>query len=283
MKNLLKGIFLLSLLSSCSYFKKAEEPEAIARVGDAFLYKEDILNLVPKGTTKKDSASIVRTFIGNWATKKILYNAAEYNLSDNQIAEYKNLIEQYKIDLYTKAYLEELVKRQIDTVITGDQIQKYYAANKQYFKNSSELIKLRYINLVKENPKLDKIRAKFISFTKKDKAELENLSMEFKSFAFNDSLWVDINQVYTKLPFINVNNKDNYIKSGVNFQQSDSTTIWLVKVNKVLPENEPSPLQFLRPTIKQVILNNRKLELVKTIEKEITNDAIKNNKYEIYK
>jgi hypothetical protein len=283
MKNLIQYLLLLSLLTSCSYFKKAKEPEAIARVGDVFLYKEDIKDLVPKGTDKKDSVSIVKTFIEKWATQKILYNAAEYNLSDNQIFEYENLIEQYKIDLYTKAYLEELVKRQIDTVITEDQIQKYYATNKQYFKNSSELIKLRYINLVKENPKLDKIRSKFTSFTKTDKKDLEELTMEFKSYAFNDSLWVDINQVYEKLPFINVNNKESYIKSGINFQHPDSSTVWLVKINKVLLENEPSPLQFLRPTIKQVILNNRKLELVKTIEKEITNDAIKKNKYEIYK
>jgi hypothetical protein len=283
MKNLIHSILLLSLLTSCDYFKIAKEPEAIARVGDVFLYRKDIIDLVPKGTSKKDSISIVKTFIGNWATQKILYNAAEYNLTDNQIFEYKNLIEQYKVDLYTKAYLEELVKRQIDTVISEDQIQKYYAANKQYFKNSSELVKLRYINLVKENPKLDKIRAKFTSFTKKDKNELEALSIEFKSYAFNDSLWVDINQVYEKLPFINVNNKEAYIKSGLNFQQSDSTTVWLVKINKVSSENEASPLQFLRPTIKQVILNSRKLELVKTIEKEITNDAIKKNKYEIYK
>jgi hypothetical protein len=283
MKNLIHCLLLLSLLTSCSYFKKAKEPEAIARVGDVFLYKEDIINLVPKGTGKKDSISIVRTFIENWATKKILYNAAEYNLSDNQIAEYKDLIEQYKVDLYTKAYLEELVKRQIDTIVLEAEIQKYYAANKQYFKNSSELIKLRYINLVKENPKFGKIRAKFVSFTKTDKKDLEDLSMEFKSYAFNDSLWVDINQVYDKLSFINEDNKNSFIKAGLNFQEPDSSTVWLVKINQVLSINEASPLQFLRPTIKQVIINKRKLQLVKIIEKEITNDAIKTNKYEVYK
>jgi len=32
-----------------------------------------------------------------------------------------------------------------------------------------------------------------------------------------------------------------------------------------------------------VILNKRKLELIKKFESEITNDAIKDKKYEIYK
>jgi hypothetical protein len=279
----LQYLALFFAISSCSYFKKPQEPESIARVGEVYLYENDIKDLVPKGTSKNDSIAIVKSYIDRWATQKILYNAAEYNLSKSQIEGFNELINQYKIDLYTKAYLEELVKQQIDTIVTEDQINSYYHSNKQYFKNSSELIKLRYINLVKENQKLDKIRTKFTSFTKNDKKELQELAIQFKSYAFNDSLWVDINQVYEKLPFINMNNKDEYMVSGLNFQYPDSTTVWFVKVNDVLSKNESTPLQFLRPTIKQVIINNRKLELVKTIEKEITNDAIKNNKYEIYK
>ena len=162
-------------------------------------------------------------------------------------------------------------------------LKEYYAKNKQYFKNSSELVKLRYINLVKENPKFAKIKSKFSSFTKKDRKELEQLAVQFKSYAFNDSIWVDINQVYEKIPFINLENKQKYISSGMNFQYPDSTTVWLVKVNNVLPKDSPTPLEFLKPTIKQIIINNRKLDLINTIEKEITNDAIKDNKYEIYK
>jgi len=109
------------------------------------------------------------------------------------------------------------------------------------------------------------------------------MAIQFKSYAFNDSVWVDINQVYEKLPFINMDNKQQYVADGINYQYPDSTTIWLVKVRQVLPKDSPTPLQFIKPTIKQVIINNRKLELVKTIEKEITDDAIKDKKYEVYK
>jgi hypothetical protein len=44
-----------------------------------------------------------------------------------------------------------------------------------------------------------------------------------------------------------------------------------------------SPFEYIKPTLKEVILNKRKLELIKKFEKEITDDAIKNNDYEIYK
>ena len=277
-------IFLLStMVVSCDYFRAPKKPKAIARVGESYLFQDDIIDLVPKGTSKKDSIAIVKSFIDRWATQKLLFEAAQRNIGKDKVSEFSALIDQYKVDLYTKDYIESLVIRQIDTVVTEVQIEAYYAKNKQYFKNSSELVKLRYINLVKENPKFAKIKSKFSSFTKKDRKELEQLAVQFKSYAFNDSIWVDINQVYEKIPFINLENKQKYISSGINFQYPDSTTVWLVKINKVLPKDSPTPLEFLKPTIKQIIINNRKLELINTIEKEITNDAIKDKKYEIYK
>lgn len=283
MKFLIQLFLVAMLVSSCDYFKAPKEPKAIARVGKKYLYQEDILDLVPKGTSKNDSIAIVKSFIDRWATQQLLFEASERNLSNEKVTSFNELMEQYKVDLYTKAYLEELVIRQVDTVVNEEQIEDYYLKNKQYFKNATELVKLRYINLVKENPKFAKIKAKFSSFTKKDRKELEQLAVQFKSYAFNDSIWVDINQVYEKLPFLNIENKSKYISSGINFQYPDSTTIWLVKVNKVLPKDSATPLEFLKPTIKQIIVNNRKLELVNTIEKEITNDAINDKKYEIYK
>ena len=258
MQRILVIAILFSFIS-CDYFKKPQEPEAIARVGENYLFKEDILNLVPKGTSKADSIAIVKAYIDRWATQNLLLNAAEVNLSDDKQEEFKQLINQYKTDLFTKAYLEELVIRKIDTTVTDEEINQYYEKNKQFFKNGSELVKLRYINLVKENPKFEKIKTKFTSFTEKDKKELNDLSIQFKSYAFNDSVWVDINQVYEKLPFINMDNKQQYVADGLNYQYPDSTTIWLVKVRQVLPKESPAPLQFIKPTIKQVIINNSQL------------------------
>jgi len=276
-------ILILSSLFSCNYFQKEQADNAVARVGNDFLYRSDIEGLVPAGVSGKDSIEIVKTFIDNWATQKLLSEAASLNLSNAKVQELNDLVAQYKSDLLTNAYLEELVIRQIDTTVTSEEIVNFYNQNKQFFKNPSELVKLRYINLVKENPKFDKIRTKFNSFTPKDRNELQQQAIQFKSYAFNDSIWVDINQVYQKLPFINADNKERFIANGMSYQFPDSTTIWLVKVKEVLPKNSPTPLQFLKPTIKQVILNTRKKELLKKVETEITNDAIKEKKYEIYK
>ena len=277
--------FLCSLLVllSCSKENSKNKADAIARVNNEYLYQSDLENLVPAGTPKKDSIAIVKDFINRWATQQLLIDNANKNISKNKQIELDELINQYKIDLYSKAYLEQLVITKIDTVIANEEIEKYYNTNKSNFKANSPLVKLRYISLVKGNNKLATISAKFSSFKSKDKKDLKNLAIQFKDYAFNDSIWVDIDQVYERLPFVNKENVTKYIDTGISYQYVDSTSVWLVKVKDMVHKNEVVPLSYISPTIKQIILNKRKTDLINKIQTEITNDAIKDNDFEIFK
>ena len=53
-------------------------------------------------------------------------------------------------------------------------------------------------------------------------------------------------------------------------------------VNDVRGQNDYAPLEYVNKSIKQIVINKRKLELIKQLEYEITKDAIKNKKFEIY-
>ena len=275
-------LFCLTL-SSCSWFTKEQKQDSIARVGENYLYKEDIQNIVAKGTSKEDSILIIRSFIDRWATQKLLIEAAERNLDDKKKNEYELLINQYKIDLYTKAYIEEIVKRSVDTLVSPVELKKYYDENKENFKTNGSLVRLRYINLSKDNAQLNAIKDKFFTFNKKDKKFWDVNAIQFKSFAFNDSIWVDMAQVYEKLPIITPDNRDEYIQPGKKIQILDKNDLYLVKISNVIARNELSPFEYIKPTLKEIIINKRKLELIKKFEKEITEDAIKNRDYEIYK
>lgn len=273
----------LLVLLSCGKENNKSTTDAIARVKNEYLYVSDLENLVPAGTPKKDSIAIVKDFITRWATQQLLMNNANKNISKNKQNELDGLINQYKIDLYSKAYLEQLVLTKTDTVITKEEIEKYYNANKNNFKANSPLVKLRYINLLKGNNKLASISAKFSSFKSKDKKDLKNLAIQFKDYAFNDSIWVDLDQVYERLPFVNQDNMAKFIDVGISYQYVDSTSIWLVKVRDMVQKNNVVPLSYISPTIKQIILNKRKTDLINKIQTEITNDAIKDNDFEIFK
>jgi hypothetical protein len=276
-------ILFFLIVCSCNYFKPEKKAQSIARVGKSYLYKSDIATLVPAGTTKEDSLLLVRDFIDRWASQKLLIEAAERNLSDAKKSEYNTLIKQYKIDLYTKAYIEEVVKRTVDTVVSQEELKKYYEENKENFRTNGTLVRLRYINVSKANPRFGTIRSKFFDYSKKDKKFWETYALQCKSFAMNDTVWVDMSQVYTKLPFITPDNRDEYVIAGKRIEKTVENNVYLVKITNVIDKNQISPFEFSKPTLKEVLLNKRKLELIKKFEKDITNDAIKNNDYEIYK
>mgnify|MGYP001272606965 FL=1 len=269
--------------TSCNLFKSDSKTTAIARVNSDYLYKEDITNLIPPGIAKEDSIVIVRNFIDRWAAQKLLIRVAEVNLNASKKAEFETLIQQYKVDLYTKAYLEEVVKRTTDTVVTLSELKAYYKENKENFKTNGTLVRLRYINIKKDNPKYEIIKSKFFDFIKSDKKFWDTYSMQLNSFALNDSIWVDMSQVYAKLPFINPDNRDEYILSGKTIQKTEAGNNYLVKISNVIDKNQIAPFEYLRPTLQEVIINKRKLELIKNFEKEIIDDAIKDKKYEVYK
>lgn len=271
------------IIFGCTRTSQNIDSDVIARVNKVFLYRSDIENLVPHGVSKKDSIEIVTDFIKRWATQQLLMDKAEKNISKSKQQELDDLINQYKIDLYTKSYLEDLVMTKIDTIISKEEINEYYEKYKNNFKVTEPLVKLRYINLVKGNTKFGSINAKFLNFSKKDKNDLQKMAIHFKNYAFNDSIWVDVNQVYEKLPFINQENKGKYISAGMAYQYTDSNLVWIVKIKDVVEKNNISPLQYISPTIKQIILNNRKKDLINKIQTEITNDAIKDNDFEIIK
>jgi hypothetical protein len=279
-----KGILFAIALAAFSCGKEGEpKTDAVARVNNYYLYKEELTGLVPPGTSKQDSIAIIKSFIDRWASQKLLYDAAEVNLSEEKQEEYNELVNQYKSDLFTRAYLEEVVKQSVDTAVSEDDLKKYYNSNKDNFRTTGMLVKLKYIHLAKDHPRFGTVRSRFLSSRKADVKALNDMAIQFKSYAFNDTTWVDMNEVYRKLPFITPENRDRYISSGISYQYPDSTDVYLVKVARVLDKNQVSPYEYIRPTLAQLIINNRKLELIKKFRKEITDDAIKNNKYEVYK
>jgi len=281
-KFLFSGIVFLGLVS-CDSSPKESDPEAIARVGTEYLYLSDVRDLVPHGTSQEDSIRIVKAYIERWASRKLLTDAAEVNLDEKQKQEFEKLVTQYRIDLYTNAYLEQLVQTRIDTAIAKSEIEIYYEENKENFRLNEKLVKLRYIKVPSEHQKFLQIKERFFKPKKNDKEFWDTYLIQLKAAALNDSVWVELNQVYRKIPFINPENVNNYIQEGMQIEHKDGEDVYFIKIKEVLPENQASPLEYIEPTIRQVILNRRKLEFIKKIEKEITDDALKNNKYEIYK
>ena len=81
------------------------------------LYKEVIDFSFIEDRTKADSILFVQNIINNWATTQLLIDGAILNLSESTQVDFEELVQQYKSDLYTSAYVEALVSQNIDTLV----------------------------------------------------------------------------------------------------------------------------------------------------------------------
>jgi hypothetical protein len=281
-KSISVAFLLLLLFASCSLFEKEEEKEVIARVNGSYLYEEDVNSLISENTSPEDSALLVSNFINRWATQKLLIDRAKVNLSVEQQKEFDKLVQNYQNELYAKAYTDAIIARQLDTGISREAAQQYYEENGENFLLNDDLVKLRYINLSKENSDFEKIRTMLRRFNEEDKSALLDMAIQFNSYSLNDSVWVKTKQVYDKIRPLTPQNNQEFLKNQNFLQLEDSLGVYLISVEDVKLRNEQAPLEYSLPNIKQILLNKRKLELIKKLEKDITQDAIKNNNFEIY-
>lgn len=260
--------------------KKAEQ--AVARIGEEYIYFNDIEGITGESITKDDSLNIVRSYLDQMARQKLLYKQALKNINSEQQMQLNKLVEQYKSDLLVKIYYENLMKNKIDTIVTHRQMVAYYNENKENFKTHQSLIQMRYIQISKNHPNFESVVTKFKNFQKKDIPYWQNTQLQLISSALNDSIWIDMNQVYQKLPFLNPDNKSNFIVPQKLSIHEDSLEVYYLKINNVIEPNQITPFEILKPTIKEILLNQRQQQFIKQFEKDIIKDAIKNNTYEIY-
>ena len=278
-KSYLLLIILISL-QSCNYFTiKNKAKGAVARVNDSYLYKEDLKNIFNPGISKKDSISLAQNFINNWIKQQLLLDKAQLNIDNTKFDE---LVKKYRADLYINAYKEAVVEQYLDTVISSEEIDKYYEQSKDNFLLPEDLLQLKFMKLSKNDKNKDKYIKLFKSSKTDDIEELKSSKMLVSEMHLNDSVWVNYNNLIEKVPILKTIDKQQLLKKGNFIQKEDSLSLYLVAVKNVLLKNETAPESYLLSTIKQLILHQRKLLLLKNIEETLVNDATKKQQIEIY-
>ncbi len=76
--------------------------------------------------------------------------------------------------------------------------------------------------------------------------------------------------------------KKQLLKKEFFIQKEDSISLYLVTVKQVLKRNDLAPKSYITPTIRQMILHQRKLLLLRNIEETLIEDAQKKEQFEIY-
>jgi hypothetical protein len=277
----MRKIILILLIISCEFENNSKE-EPIARVNDNFLFFSDLQESLDENMSQNDSILAVNSAINNWASKKLLYEKAIFNLSNSKQNELDQLVRSYESDLYISNYEKEWLKTRVDTIVSNDQLQSYYNDNKNKFRLRQDILLARFIELPIENFNKTQIVSSFRRLNFQDKIYLDSISLQFKSSFINDSVWLRPELFFNKFKIENKAKYNRYLKKKSFFEIKDLESLYLVYISDIQKKNDYAPMSYVKPTLVQILLNKRKLDMKKQLKTDILKQGISEKNFEIY-
>ncbi|PIQ14466.1 MAG: hypothetical protein COW67_13650 [Flavobacteriales bacterium CG18_big_fil_WC_8_21_14_2_50_32_9] len=278
-----KSLFILVAIffSSCTYFTKEEVvAEVAAKVGTYTLTVEDLKKLDIKDVSPEDSLVLVNNFVENWVKEKLMLQKAELNLTQYQ-KDFNRQLEDYRKTLLIYTYELELIKQNLDTNVSESDIQDYYQKNPENFYLTNDIAKINFLKVPINAPKTNRIKKLFLSEKEKDQHELKEYAHQYaEKFYFDENEWIELNELRKEAP-ISILSTD-FFKQNNHIITEDSLALYFILFKDYRLKGDVSPLSFESDNIKNIILNKRKLNLLKKIKIELYQQALLNKEIQIY-
>lgn len=283
MKTNLILFTIFFLLFSCNFNNNNKEKDLIVQVYNHKLYIKDLKGKIPKGTNYNDSIKITQKYITDWVKEKILVHLAEINLPDEK-KDFTKQIENFKNNLLIYNYEKELIKKNLDTIISDSVLLNYYNKHKKEFFLDNNIYKVRFLKTHQETQQLAKLKLWISSKNKEDLKKLFNFSKKYaKKYFLNDSTWIYFSDLKEFLPKNNTQWQENYFhKVNHLFQYNDSAYVYLIFISNIKNKKDIAPFEIVKNDIKNIILAKKKLLLLEELKNKLYNDALANKKVKFY-
>lgn len=275
------GIVLPAVLSCRAISSLLSEDETVAEVGTAKLYRSELNTLIPKGMAAEDSVRLSRQYINTWALDQVFLVIAEEQLSKAEKDVSKEL-EDYRKSLLKYRYEQLYVNERLDTAVSDEDIETYYAANINRFELPRPVVKARYLRIAADSPVLPKIRKKMSSDQVQDLLDADSLAYSSAlKFTTWENSWVDVASLAREFgtDYVSVMS----MMRGGWIEMTDSMRVTSVAyVPEMVLAGETAPLEYCMSQIRDMIISTRKQALITGLEQDLLRDAREKGQFVIF-
>jgi hypothetical protein len=283
MKLLITLLFAVFALLSCEYISsKSEKEKTVARVYESYLYESDLAGIVEPGISGQDSIIIMRRYIDTWVRQQLLLNEAQNNLAPEQM-NFEKKIQDYKNSLIIFSFETDYIKNNLDTVVSNDQIQKYYDQYMNDFRLKENIVMASFVKISLEAPDQNILRKLFRSDKEEDRSKLEEYCVQnAAAYIIDNKSWMIFAELLKTIP-IEVNNQEYFLRNNKLVELSDDFYRYFLLIHDYKLKESVSPLAFEEKNIRNIIINKRKHQLITDFRNELYRDAIRDNAFEVFK
>lgn len=281
-----KYFFFLLCLPACGWLGGSvseKKGKLIAQVGEAKLYQADLKGLIPQGTPKADSTEMAKNYRQTWLRRQLMVQYANKNTKIDAI-DLERKLQDYKQDLLLYAHEKEYLRKNLDTTVTEKEIETYYENNAANFELKQNIVKARLIKTTKDTTKRSsEMKTWFTSQDKKDKVKLREYCLKYAPlYHLADTVWVEFDALVRNTPFRQITNKMDFIQQNKFVENTEQNTTYFLWILEYKLSNQTSPLPFVRDRIVSMVINQRRVQLIKKMERDIFEAGKKNKEFSIF-
>ena len=264
---------------SCRQINTLFEEETVAKVGDAKLSLSEVSTIFTPGLTPQDSLKLLERYVDAWVKRQLKIQKAE-ELFPEAAPDIERLLEDYRSSLLSYRLDQYYVDTRIDTVITAQEVETYYDEHRPDFVLDRAIVKGVIVRLPDNHRQKAKIKElmagsgeayqDFLDLSRKNGFEVQEITA-----------WTDFADFLNMLPTTKLRDYDELLsKTGVQ-EMKDGQDLYYVLITSHLGAGDSSPLERVGETIRRVMLNQRRQDIIRNYEDSIYNVAINSKTVEI--
>jgi hypothetical protein len=252
----------------------------IVQVKDKILTREELEENITSFLSPEDSILAAEHYIRIWIHDNLLYDIARKNSIDKENID--RLVENYRKSLIIYQYQEQLVNERLSKDIGNEVLLNYYKNNQDKFKLDRSLIKGLFLRVPIDAPQIDKIRTWYRSISPTSLANIEKYSLQYSaSYDYFFDNWVDLNELMNKWP-VNQKNELEGVKSNKFMEQKDDNYFYFLHITDYLLPGDNAPFEYAKSTIKEILVNQKKIEFLRKTEEDLYNKALNSGQIIFY-
>ncbi len=271
------------LADGCRQVEMPAQKTPLARVGETYLYKEDIPVSFLTEMSPEDSIKYVDNYVRLWVHEQLIVEKARKYLPPEEKKAVERQVEHTRNDLMVYRYEQALILQKLDTIVEDTLIEQFYNEHQELFSLDENIVKVLFIKLPLSAPKIDQVRRWYRSNRESDMKKLENYCYQY-AMKFDDfeDQWVPFDFLLEQMP-LKVTNQERYLRYNHYIEVSDSVAHYFVRIHEYLLRGTTAPLEYVRKEIVRTLLNERKMKFLRELENNIYLEALNGKKFEIYK
>ncbi|WP_339736652.1 hypothetical protein [uncultured Sunxiuqinia sp.] len=271
-------ILWLFVVSACS---EEQEKIPLAQVGSRFLYLEEVEKVLPENLPEPERSLWMDDFIQRWVQSELMVLNAEENLTAAQ-KDVTRELQEYRNSLITFRYKKALMEQKMDTVITDSAIEAYYEGHKNEFVLKNDIVKAVYLKTPLEVARPELVKSLCIDNDPQKLQELDEYGIRYaKTYDRFDDKWIDASQILVQIP-LEIDNLERFLRRNKFIESDDTDYYYFICIRDFRFEGEYAPIEFVKSSVKNILLNQRKINFLKKIEEDVYQEGLKSKKFKLY-